>query len=672
MYRPKFKVKSSSSGSKTDLGVRGSSKNLSPSQKIIRDYKRSELNKYMSSPSCPDTPKTSTTEWQVLYTTHLTQKAKKFHDGILKVSVCGSQRRQVFLYDENWRLLDSRFLKSDENVRSGELLKLDGHIVDVGNLKEDNEPQEESKLSGGDSVVVRETGIKHQQFHTQTNFHDNRTSELNKYSASTRIDASKTSTTEWQVLYTTQLTQKAKKFQDGILKLSVCGSQKRQVFLYDESGRLLDSRFLKSDETVRSGESLKFDGHLVNIEDLEGDKETLQESKLPGVDCAVAGETEWDAMYTAQVTQRNKKYHSGIIKLASCGSYRMQATLLAEDGTTLCRRYLKLSEHLYSGSEFQFPNYLVEVGEPRKRHDANLRNEGLVSEDKASLGSRCNVDSVNINRRTLANKFTGYVFQSKDSPHKEPDSVFTCYRAEKIKQSKESLWKEPDSVIRSFRNEIKPSGETSTRKPLRDVHGILSVLRKPVTRECGVSSKKEFPEEGHALNTSEIVYIEIQNREQKQLVDGSLGQCSVLQDSNGDILKKKSSHEREDPELKILTSAFPLCNSNKQKPTSTIFTSQIVDDESGLQTPIVSVMQDGSSAKENINDNQESTFSKASSRFSFGQPLKEVKPKKLSQLSADSLGIGSSSDKASDPCNVDRKNFSTVVTDEFPSFDLGF
>lgn len=68
--------------------------------------------------------------------------------------------------------------------------------------------------------------------------------------------------------------------------------------------------------------------------------------------------------------------------------------------------------------------------------------------------------------------------QSKDSPHKEPDSVFTRYRAEKIKQSKEtcvagllnkeSLWKEPDSVVRSFRNEIKPNGETAIEKPLRD------------------------------------------------------------------------------------------------------------------------------------------------------------------------------------------------------------
>lgn len=356
----------------------------------------------------------------------------------------------------------------------------------------------------------------------------------------------------------------------------------------------------------------------------------------------MAGETEWDAMYTAQVTQRNKKYHSGIIKLASCGSYRMQATLLAEDGTTLCRRYLKLSEHLSSGSEFQFPNYLVEVGGPRKLHD------GL---------------------------------QSKDSPHKEADSVFTRYGAEKIKQSKEtcvaglqskkSLWKEPDSVVRSFRNEIKPSGETSIKKPLRDVHGILSVLRKPVTRECGVSIKKEFPE-GHALHTSDVVHIEIQNSEQGQLVDDSRGQCSVLEDRNGDILNVISSHEREDPESKILASAFSLCDSNKQKPTSTILPSQIVDDDSGFQPPLVSIMHDGSSAKENINSNQESIYSKASSKFSFGQPLKEVKPKKLSQPSADSLGIGSRSENASDPCNVDSKNFSTVVTDEFPSFDLGF
>lgn len=90
------------------------------------------------------------------------------------------------------------------------------------------------------------------------------------------------------------------------------------------------------------------------------------------------------------------------------------------------------------------------------------------------------------------------------------------------------------------------------------VHGILSVLKKPVTRECNVSVKRQFPEEGNALHTSDIVYIETQNREQGQLVDDSRGQCSVVEDSNGDIFEKVSSHEREDPKSKILTPAFSL------------------------------------------------------------------------------------------------------------------
>lgn len=85
----------------------------------------------------------------------------------------------------------------------------------------------------------------------------------------------------------------------------------------------------------------------------------------------------------------------------------------------------------------------------------------------------------------------------------------------------------------------------------------MSVLKKPVTRECSVSIKREFPEEGHALPTSDIVHIEIQNSEEGQLVDDSRSQCSVLEDSNGDIVDIISSHAREDPESKI-TSSFSL------------------------------------------------------------------------------------------------------------------
>ena len=92
-----------------------------------------------------------------------------------------SSCNQVFLYDETGRLLDSRFLKSDENIRSGESLKLDGHLVDIGNLNGDNEPREESKLQGGDCVVVKETGRQHQQVQKQTNFHGDSFSSNNYY-----------------------------------------------------------------------------------------------------------------------------------------------------------------------------------------------------------------------------------------------------------------------------------------------------------------------------------------------------------------------------------------------------------------------------------------------------------------------------------------------------------
>lgn len=42
--------------------------------------------------------------------------------------------------------------------------------------------------------------------------------------------------------------------------------------LYDSRKNLLNSRFLKSDEFVKSGEPLSFDGYIVEIGELEVDK----------------------------------------------------------------------------------------------------------------------------------------------------------------------------------------------------------------------------------------------------------------------------------------------------------------------------------------------------------------------------------------------------------------
>ena len=43
-----------------------------------------------------------------------------------------------------------------------------------------------------------------------------------------------------------------------------------QVLLYDASRKLIDSRFLKKGEAIRSGESIAFDAHLIDIGEPEG------------------------------------------------------------------------------------------------------------------------------------------------------------------------------------------------------------------------------------------------------------------------------------------------------------------------------------------------------------------------------------------------------------------
>lgn len=298
MHRRKFKGNSISADKKTDSGInKASSKNLSPSQKIIREFKKSEINKYGASPSCPDAPRTITTEWQVLYTTQLTKKAKKFHDGFLKLAICGSQRRQVMLYDETRRLLDIRFLKTNEMIRSGESLMLEGHLVDIGELEGDHEPLIYSNVQERNVNEIEKEIPDVQQVKKLKTQKNNpmefKRSEISEQDASPSCpDTSSTSGTEWAVLYTTQLTQKAKKFHDGILKLAHCGSQRRQVFLYDANRRLLDSRFLKSNEMISSAESLKLDCYLVEIGECEGDQKPLKNSNLQGKNCIAVGETK--------------------------------------------------------------------------------------------------------------------------------------------------------------------------------------------------------------------------------------------------------------------------------------------------------------------------------------------------------------------------------------------
>ncbi|KAK1430655.1 hypothetical protein QVD17_13550 [Tagetes erecta] len=199
-------------------------------------FKRREVNKYCSSPSRPDTMKDDSTEWQVLYTTQLTQKAKKFHDGTLKVAISGLRGRQAILYDETKQQLDSKFLKNEEIISAGESMRFDGHIVDIIELKVEQ--------------PLKNTNVD----------------EINCYKQNTVQSKIQTDIKEWDVMYTTQVTQKAKKFHDGVLKLENTGSLGRQVAtLLAEDGTVLSRTHLKMTEDINSGSSFNMANFLVEV-----------------------------------------------------------------------------------------------------------------------------------------------------------------------------------------------------------------------------------------------------------------------------------------------------------------------------------------------------------------------------------------------------------------------
>ncbi|XP_038725778.1 uncharacterized protein LOC120016883 isoform X2 [Tripterygium wilfordii] len=240
MHGQKFRSSSIDPGartinSKNNIARRPGPNNTSPSQKLIRDFRKSELQKYGAPQSSPGTPKLNIREWQVLYTTQVTQKAKKYHDGFLQLESFGSLGRQIMLYDATRKLLDSRFLKKDEIIRSGESILYDTHIVDIGEPEEECKPLEDLVIRGSNGNIL---GKREATFGQQNCVlsNDSLGGEFKKTKCKNGVQQSSSDTTstitEWQVTYTTQMTQKAKKYHDGFLQLKTCGSLGRQLKLF--------------------------------------------------------------------------------------------------------------------------------------------------------------------------------------------------------------------------------------------------------------------------------------------------------------------------------------------------------------------------------------------------------------------------------------------------------
>ncbi|KAK8924033.1 hypothetical protein KSP39_PZI019142 [Platanthera zijinensis] len=131
-------------------------------------------------------------------------------------------------------------------------------------------------------------------------------------------------THRWIVTYTKHMKQKRKVYQDGVLEL--CSSTGTpQVILYDEHEKLIDRRFLKKDEIIKSGGTLSFETHIVEIGDTDGSKIPSAESNVkPCIQPESQKEklfVEWNVLYTTQTTQKVKRYHDGVLQSPAISSH---------------------------------------------------------------------------------------------------------------------------------------------------------------------------------------------------------------------------------------------------------------------------------------------------------------------------------------------------------------
>ncbi|XP_057981524.1 uncharacterized protein LOC131166911 [Malania oleifera] len=297
----------------------------------------------------------------------------------------------------------------------------------------------------------------------------------------------------WNVTYTKHIKRKRKVYQDGVLVLH---SLLNKVVLYDECEKLLNSRFLKKDEFVESGETVALDTFLVDIGDPKGDPKPLPESNFLRRDQKITGKgrlmhgqsfgnnsacvdrktcaeknkepssipssshkiiREWQVLYTTQITQKAKKYHDGILQLAICGSQGRQVILLNEGRATLSSKYLKSSECVSTGSTIEIQKYLAEVGEPWTSSEGEFQNDNCFRKDADS--SSCSLST----------------------------------------------------------DRIKLSMKVSKKKPLRDAHQILSILKRPMALENIANMTKTNMEQCHVSESTDLVQFDLKDKVRGQL-----------------------------------------------------------------------------------------------------------------------------------------------------------
>ncbi|XP_047332304.1 uncharacterized protein LOC124935910 isoform X5 [Impatiens glandulifera] len=510
--------------------------------------------------------------------------------------------------------------------------------------------------------------------------------ELNKYGSPLDIrDATESNITEWQVLYTSQLTQKAKKYHDGNLKVVTSGSKGNQVMLYDASGRLLDSKFLRKNEVIASGVSLILDGYLVDIGEPEGGghkppsdplniikviekaetgnlgptKKRSPSNLHSGFETAV---TEWDVLYTTQVTQKAKRYNTGILRLAPCGSCRLKAALSSEDGTVLSCKFLKLSEGVRSGIIFQMPNYLVEVGDQRMREPEKIvcKKENLIPQFKRTIVEVIPTETNVCTEEKLIPQFKRSIVDVI------PNRRSTVDKPSHDGKPESCAW--PGSCRSSLKEAISTKIE-NIDKPLRDAQGILSILKKSMKPECSLP-KPSLVDQKIDPNCSDHNHCDMKNLATREHVeDFDKDPTDILVT----VTRQSFSGERDPINVQNYPSDDEDKGDSKTTHSQGLETSDIT--KTDLDAGITPVLHDQLNAHVDEDSIQLMSLD-GEAGFSAKELSAEVRLEIPSQSNADmriTPGTNSVNNASHYPVNRKEKRAQTSLSEEEPfSFSLGF
>uniref|UniRef100_A0ACD5YIN1 Uncharacterized protein n=1 Tax=Avena sativa TaxID=4498 RepID=A0ACD5YIN1_AVESA len=248
-------------------------------------------------------------EWHAMYTNQMTQKAKKYHDGFVRLKPMGSLSKQIVLLDEEGEILGTRYLKSGECVESGKKCTFPNYLIEIceaknngGKHNSSEEPVVQTRPKRAESCASNnaETDatsslkfISPQKFHYPDKSKSEATSSSNEPelgksevaaagSEGILIGSTDSSFKEWSVLYTAQLTQKAKKYHDGVIRLMQIGPHAKQIVLMDEEGVVLGSRYFKPGESIESGTRCQFPYYLIEVTALKNQKKGVEPKHTSG------------------------------------------------------------------------------------------------------------------------------------------------------------------------------------------------------------------------------------------------------------------------------------------------------------------------------------------------------------------------------------------------------